>query len=117
MSFAVTAIDITADGNPHWGMYNISNQRTFLPPGAGASGSTYGKQVLNWRDDQFYDGPCPPRFDERGPHNYVFTVYALNKQLQLPSNPGNVTELLLELDIAIPLASASITGTWSSTPK
>jgi Raf kinase inhibitor-like YbhB/YbcL family protein len=125
--FVVTAVDKTA-GVTHWGMYNIPKATTVLEEGAGAVGSRSipfnpsapVKQVVNIFDNQRYDGPCPPEKDPRGdPHVYVFTVYALDSAIDLPSSADD--ELLLSLLAQLGadkhiLASGSITGCWSSTP-
>ncbi len=80
----VTLYDVTAAFTP-WGMYNISAKTTELPENAGVAGSKYGQQVFN---DFFlgaeYDGPCPPNNIIPVVHDYAFTVYALDTELQLP---------------------------------
>jgi Raf kinase inhibitor-like YbhB/YbcL family protein len=113
----------------HWGMYNISPSRTGLPQNAGVAGSKYGQQVYN--DFVFsglggaqYDGPCPPPDFAPDVHRYVFTVYALDTLLNLPSTenfPAKAATLYQALvqagedgDI---LESASITGLYSTTPS
>lgn len=87
-SFVVTVYDDTA-AFTHWGMYNISATATGLPENAGVTGSPYGSQIFN---DFFvgaeYDGPCPPANVRPFTHHYIFTVYALNTTLRLPSSPN-----------------------------
>ena len=121
-SFVVVTFDTTASF-AHWGMYNISGQRTGLPANAGAPGSTFGDQVFNDFPDQNYDGPCPPPNTPPNVHHYVFTVYALDITLHLPGSanfPPNADTLFRALLAASRgghiLASASITGLFSSTP-
>jgi Raf kinase inhibitor-like YbhB/YbcL family protein len=122
-SFAVVAYDVTA-AFTHWGMYNISSQATGLPENAGVSGSQYGAQIVN---DFFvgaeYDGPCPPATLSPFVHHYVFTVYALDIELKLPSSanfPANAETLYQALLAAGMsghiLESASITGLYSTAP-
>jgi Raf kinase inhibitor-like YbhB/YbcL family protein len=122
-SFAVVTYDVTG-AFTHWGMYNISAYTTELPQNAGVAGSSFGQQVVN---DFFigaeYDGPCPPPNFPPNVHHYVFTVYALDKELTLPSSPNfpaNAETLFQALikagehgDI---LASAKIVGLYSTTP-
>ena len=86
-SYVVAMFDVTASFT-HWGMYNISARTNGLPEGAGAAGSTYGAQVYNDFYLQGYDGPCPPVGVEPYSHQYVVTVYALDKELQLPQSAG-----------------------------
>ncbi len=122
-SFAVVAYDVTA-AFTHWGMYNISGKATRLPENAGVAGSTFGTQIVN---DFFigaeYDGPCPPANVRPFVHQYVFTVYALDVELTLPSSanfPANAETLYQALIAAGQhhhiLDSASITGLYSTTP-
>jgi Raf kinase inhibitor-like YbhB/YbcL family protein len=123
-SYVVMLYDVTA-AFTHWGMYNIRPGVTQLPAGAGVAGSAYGSQIEN---DFFlgeeYDGPCPPAGVAPDQHKYVFTVYALSRQLTLPSSanfPPDAETLfhaLLEAGIrGEVLGKASLTGYYSSTPQ
>lgn len=123
VSFAVTVYDVTA-AFTHWGIYNIPPTATELPENAGVAGSPLGKQIVN---DFFigheYDGPCPPAGVAPFAHRYVFTVYALDEVLSLPS-PRNFqasAETLYQALISAGrgghiLRSSSITGFYSTTP-
>ncbi|MGA7295288.1 MAG: YbhB/YbcL family Raf kinase inhibitor-like protein [Terriglobales bacterium] len=123
-SFVVTTYDTTA-AFTHWGMYNISASATGLPENAGVAGSSYGKQIYN---DFFvgpeYDGPCPPASVAPYTHHYVFTVYALDTTLTLPSSPNfpASAETLYQALIKAGktghiLATSSIVGLYSTTPS
>jgi Raf kinase inhibitor-like YbhB/YbcL family protein len=123
VSFVVVAYDSTASFT-HWGIYNISPTATGLPENAGVSGSTFGEQVFNdFFAGEEYDGPCPPAGVKPFAHHYVFTVYALDIVLKLPS-PANFpasAETLYQALIRAGrnghiLESSSITGLYSSTP-
>jgi Raf kinase inhibitor-like YbhB/YbcL family protein len=122
-SYVVTAYDITA-AFTHWGMYNIPPTTSTLPENAGVAGSGYGTQIVN---DFFvgaeYDGPCPPANVAPFVHHYVFTVYALDVTLQLPSSsnfPATGETLYQALIKAGEnhhiLASATLSGLYSTTP-
>jgi Raf kinase inhibitor-like YbhB/YbcL family protein len=122
-SFAVVLYDVTA-AFTHWGMYNISPHATGLPENAGVVGSLFGAQVFN---DFFagaeYDGPCPPPNVSPVVHQYVFTVYALDIQLNLPSSPNfpasaeTLYQALIEAGKSGHiLESASLTGFYSTAP-
>jgi Raf kinase inhibitor-like YbhB/YbcL family protein len=123
VSFVVIAFDTVA-GVTHWGMYNIPATTTRLPENAGVAGSTYGQQVVNVFNDLSYDGPCPPPNYPPNVHHYVFTVYALDKELRLRSST-NFPATALTLFRALVevgehrhiLASAHITGLYSTTPE
>ena len=123
-SFVVVTYDVTA-AFTHWGMYNISGDATGLPENAGVAGSTFGMQILNdFGIGDEYDGPCPPANVQPYVHHYVFTVYALDTELQLPSSvnfPANSEALYQALIKAGEqrhiLASASIVGLYSTTPS
>ncbi len=122
-SFVVVLYDVTA-AFTHWGIYNIKGDADGLPENAGTAGSAYGTQILNdFGLGNQYDGPCPPANVAPDSHQYVFTVYALSTILELPSSanfPANGETLYHGLIQAGQkghiLASASLTGYYSSTP-
>jgi Raf kinase inhibitor-like YbhB/YbcL family protein len=61
----------------HWVVWNISPQTTTI-----AEGSTpKGVQGTNDFGKSGYGGPCPPS----GTHRYNFKVFALDRELDLPS--------------------------------
>jgi phosphatidylethanolamine-binding protein (PEBP) family uncharacterized protein len=106
-------------------MYNISGAATGLPENAGVAGSQYGSQIFN---DFFvgaeYDGPCPPANVRPFVHHYVFTVYALDTMLRLPSSPNfpasaeSLYQALIKAGKAGHiLASSKIVGLYSTTPS
>ncbi len=122
-SFAVTLYDTTA-AFTHWGMYDISPTVSGLPENAAVAGSTYGKQVVNDFGNPQYNGPCPPANVAPFVHDYVFTVYALDTLLRLPSSanfPANAESLYQALIKAGEdghiLATSSIVGFYSTTPS
>lgn len=121
-TFVVVLYDTTA-AFTHWGMYNIPAGTTSLPANAGAPGSSFGSQINNDFGDPGYDGPCPPANVPPDVHHYVFTVYALDSELEVSSSanfPSNAETLYHALIRAARdghvLASASLTGLFSSTP-
>jgi Raf kinase inhibitor-like YbhB/YbcL family protein len=86
-SYAVTLFDVTANF-VHWGVYNIPADVTELAEGAGNPSSTTELQVFNDAGIQGYSGPCPPPdIVPNGIHRYVFTVYALDRMLDLTPSP------------------------------
>jgi Raf kinase inhibitor-like YbhB/YbcL family protein len=122
-SFVVILYDVTASFT-HWGMYNIGGNVGHLPENAGHAGSPYGLQIVNdFVLGPQYDGPCPPANVVPDKHKYVFTVYALSGQLDLPGSvnfPPNAETLYQALIRARKqnaiLGEASLTGIYSSTP-
>jgi len=119
-TFVVTLFDVTA-AFTHWGMYNIARGTTELPENAGVSGSKYGQQVFNdFYLGPEYDGPCPPNNLTPLVHEYVFTVFALDTNLYLPSSPPNFpanAETLYRAMSDHILGQASIHGFFSSTDQ
>jgi len=122
-TFVLVDYDVTA-AFTHWGMYNIAGSISELPADAGVAGSPYGMQIVN---DYFlgaqYDGPCPPTNVAPFIHHYVFTLYALDVELKLPSSsnfPATAETLYHALIEAARqghiLGSSSLTGLYSSTP-
>ena len=91
--------------------------------------AAYGQQVINnfgsAGTNAFisYDGPCPPSDYPPNVHHYVFTLYALDKEIELPASanfPPTGVSLFRALVEAGQfhhiLASASITGLYSTNP-
>jgi Raf kinase inhibitor-like YbhB/YbcL family protein len=123
-SFAVVLYDPTA-AFTHWGMYNIPASVRALPADAGSAGSRFGIQIVNDFGDRSYDGPCPPANVTPDAHHYVFTVYALDVDLKVPSASANFpanTETLYHALIHAArdghiLGSGSLGTYYSSTPK
>jgi Raf kinase inhibitor-like YbhB/YbcL family protein len=67
----------------HWVLYDIPSDKRELPENTAKQeqlpdGSRQGKNDYNRIG---YVGPCPPR----GTHHYIFTLYALDTKLNLPS--------------------------------
>jgi Raf kinase inhibitor-like YbhB/YbcL family protein len=61
----------------HWAIWNISSQTSTI-----AEGSTpKGVQGTNDFGKSGYGGPCPPS----GAHRYYFKIFALDRELDLPS--------------------------------
>jgi len=116
-SYVVTLFDVTANF-AHWGVYNIPRDTTELAAGAGAPGSTTLQQVYNDAGIQGYSGPCPPPdIVPNGIHRYVFTVYALDKMLDITPSPDFPpgADALYRAMIGHVIDKTSITGFFSCT--
>jgi len=90
-AFAVTMYDKdapTGSGFWHWVVYNIPANVTSLKADAGNfSGKNLPDSAVNGGNDgnaPGFVGACPPAGD--GPHQYLFTVYALKSKLKLDKN-------------------------------
>lgn len=68
----------------HWVLYDLPANARALPEGipATADPATGGHQGTNDFRRPGYGGPCPPAGK---PHRYFFRLYALDRQLGLPS--------------------------------
>jgi Raf kinase inhibitor-like YbhB/YbcL family protein len=79
-SIAIVVDDASAPENPYiyWIVFDINPNTTSIPQGALPSGA---RVALNSAGTAAYDPPCP----SGGSHSYRFTVYALDKTLDLPS--------------------------------
>ncbi len=86
----------------HWIAYNIPTDNEI----AEAVGSL-GKQGLNSWGRTDYGGPCPPS----GIHRYIFSVYALDANLELESG-ANKADVLDALSDHV-LAEATLMGRYS----
>lgn len=83
-SLAFILIDENAPTPPfyHWVLFNIPASTTELKQGPDKppAGSIAGMNSFN---KPGYNGPCPPKGKA---HSYVFTLYALDTKLSLPSS-------------------------------
>jgi len=84
-AFALIADDPDAPGGTwvHWVLYEMSPQARELPEGVPPRDTVadIGRQGMNDFKRVGYGGPCPPR----GPaHRYIFKLYALDGQIDLP---------------------------------
>lgn len=116
-SYVVTLFDVTANF-AHWGIYNIPPDTTELREGTGTPGAANVLQVYNDAGIQGYSGPCPPPdIVPNGIHRYVFTVYALDKMLDLTPSPDFPpgADALYRAMIGHVIDQASITGLFSCT--
>jgi len=93
------------DGNPqkgiidvtHWTVYNIPASATSIPEGVavGAPVDGSGMQGKNIRGVNGYQGPCPPKGGAA--HHYVFELYALDTNLDLPAGAARA-DILKAMD-------------------
>ncbi len=100
----------TGSGFWHWAVYNIPASVTSLAEGAGNSGGSLpagAAQLNNDAGQPGFAGACPPVGDK--PHRYIFTLYALNKTLNLPPNVSPAV-LGFNLNGGAVLAKRSITA-------
>lgn len=92
----------------HWTIFNIPPSSRGLEKNASARGFSDGTvHGINDFKNSRYDGPCPPS----GTHRYIFTVYALDKLLDLASGIEE-TELKKAMDGHI-LGRAQAHGTYT----
>lgn len=63
----------------HWLLFNIDPRTQYIAEGSVPSGALQGKN--SWGRAN-YGGPCPPRGAKT--HRYMFKLYALDTQLDLP---------------------------------
>lgn len=92
----------------HWILFNIPPTVTqldidaALPPGAAVAQNSWGKAK--------YQGPCP----SMGAHRYVFTLYALDKVMNLKHGVANKTAL--DAMTGHVIGSAVLTGLYQKIP-
>lgn len=88
----------------HWTAWNIDPALTYLP---GTDPLSRAVQGVTGTGRAGYVGPCPPT----GTHRYIFTLYAVSTQLDLPAS-STIDELKAAL-IGQVLAEATLTGLYS----
>jgi len=94
----------------HWVLYNVPPDRRSLPEGVPADeqlsgGGFHGKN--SWQRHG-YGGPCPPSGSS---HRYVFTLYALDAELDLEAG-ATKGKLLGAMDGHV-LAQGELIGTYT----
>jgi Raf kinase inhibitor-like YbhB/YbcL family protein len=89
-------IDVALDGSPedgvHWTVWNIPPDEGGLPEGTLPPGAIAGRNVENRNAYLGPGAPPGPRY-----HHYVFELFALDRELDLPRTAGR-TELLRAMD-------------------
>jgi Raf kinase inhibitor-like YbhB/YbcL family protein len=104
VEIAVSMVDLDANF-VHWVMFAISPTRTALGEGEVPPGAI---QWTNDFGDKRYGGPCPPGSDT---HTYLFTVHALNQQVEVADDASatEVVDLLNQTSIL----ESSVSGTYA----
>lgn len=105
VELAITLTDLDADFT-HWLITGLPANLTTIGEGATPPGA---KQWVNDFAAAGYSGPCPPPGDEA--HVYLFTVHALNQQLEV-ADDASASEVI-ELLNQIVVEQSSISGTYA----
>ena len=94
---------------PHWSIYNIPPTADGLPAELAADSPLPDGtlQMVNGYGEVGYGGPCPPPGHT---HTYVFTLYALDAELDLPE--GTTADDLGKAIDAHILAQAELMATF-----
>jgi Raf kinase inhibitor-like YbhB/YbcL family protein len=95
----------------HWVLYRIPAERRELPQGMPDQGQLPdgSRQGGNGFDKLGYGGPCPPGSSA---HRYIFTLYALDTQPDLP--PGASRKELMKAMNGHILGQGQLTGRFAS---
>lgn len=104
IELAITVTDLDAPEFVHWIVYAIPVDVTGLVEGTPPNGASLWP---NGGGDTDYVGPCPPGGEE---HRYVFTVHALNQQLE-PADEMNAIEIIEILNLTS-IDQSSVSGTY-----
>jgi len=101
----------TSVGFSHWVRVNMPPSLGALPAGAGSEMGEWQDGITDW-GDQGYGGMAPPQGDP--PHDYVFTVYALDAEAAELGLDDHTTYAKFRFLIrGHVLASGTITGTYA----
>ena len=104
VEIAVSMVDLDADF-VHWVMFGIDPTRTALGE------DEVPRAAIQWMNDfgeQGYGGPCPPGGDT---HTYLFTVHALNQQVEV-ADDASATEVV-DLLNRTSILESSVSGTYA----
>ena len=116
-SFALVCDDLDAPRGAwnHWVLWNVPSDRRALAGGVPKIGEPPGLGGTHQGNNSWprlgWGGPTPP--PGTGVHRYVFTLYALDRALDLA--PGADKAALVRKMEGHVLAKASLTGTYSRT--
>jgi Raf kinase inhibitor-like YbhB/YbcL family protein len=105
VELAITMTDLDA-AFTHWVVTGVAPSLTGLVEGVAPAGST------SWPNDfgrQGYAGPCPP--PGAGEHRYLYTIHALNQQLEV-ADDADASEVISLLNQTA-IAQSSVSGTYS----
>jgi Raf kinase inhibitor-like YbhB/YbcL family protein len=115
MSYAIIFhdIDVSLKGSTgdvlHWIVWNIPASAGGIPEGSVPAGSVVGRGITG-QNQYFGPGaPAGPRY-----HHYVFELYALNANLDLPATAGR-EELLKAMEGKI-VAKSAYVGRYRTEP-
>lgn len=75
----------------HWVVYNIAAEAVNNDEITIDIGQTPGAEGVNSSGDAGYTGPCPPAEYDPTEHRYVFSVYALDSELDIKPQPNKST--------------------------
>ncbi|WP_435358336.1 YbhB/YbcL family Raf kinase inhibitor-like protein [Haloarchaeobius sp. DFWS5] len=113
-SLALVVDDPDAPGGTfvHWLLWNLPPSTIRLPRGVrqgpAVAALDGARQGTNGFNTVGYRGPCPPRGD--GPHNYRFTLYACDTELDVPA--GVKSPKLMAAIEASEIEHTRLTGTY-----
>jgi Raf kinase inhibitor-like YbhB/YbcL family protein len=113
-SFLLVMDDPDAGGFVHWLLYNIPPDTRDIPEGASSRGAlpAGAAEGGNSLQKTGYFGPCPP---PPNPHHYVFRMYALDANLDLPA--GEEKKQVASAAKGHILAEGTMTGLYTRAGK
>lgn len=109
VSLALIVSDPDAVGKTpfyHWVIFNIDPATKTIPSNSYPHGAILGKNDFG---ENGYGPPCPP--EGSGTHRYVFSLFALDRKLDLEVNPS--AEVILDKIKGHVLETAEIIGLYS----
>jgi Raf kinase inhibitor-like YbhB/YbcL family protein len=112
VSFALTCLDVSAGDFVHWVIWDIPASLDGLPEGISAEFLVpEGIQGMNGFGAIGWGGPCPP---PGGPHEYVFTLWALDGILGIDGETGAVADVFAGIEAHGIGAGATLTGLYEA---
>ena len=105
VELAITVTDLDAPRFVHWIVYGIPAATTGIAEGEPPSGGSLWPNVGGTGE---YVGPCPPPGED---HRYLFTIHALNQQLE-PADEMDASEVIEVLNLTS-IDQSSVSGTYA----
>jgi Raf kinase inhibitor-like YbhB/YbcL family protein len=111
VEMALVVRDVDANNFVHWIIAGLDPHNPFLAENSVPVGAIEGQNDFSTASapDIGWRGPCPPK---GAPHHYVFTLYALDQQVELPTG-SSAADMQSVID-STSIQAAQVTGIYQT---